>query len=168
MHAVLPEAVLVIAGLGSDWKAVADTVECAGLSNRVRFLGRVQSGAIPQAISESTVLCLPAKGEPLRMVLLESVSAASEGGARSTTAPDNGSRILAATPACLAHALVQILRTPVLTNADGQGPDRLRQSYSWRILLDWLESLYLEAIARVPGRARRDDRKAAPLRPRLR
>jgi glycosyltransferase involved in cell wall biosynthesis len=155
VHAAFPQAVLNIAGSGPEWHAVIAAVETAGLSDAVRFLGTVPREDVPRVMAESTVFCLPSHGEPFGMVLLEAMASAKPivatdlGGPSHIVSPLGGRKVPPGSPAALADALVEILRSPSLADSMGLHNRRLAEErYSWDNLILQLESVYYDVLSR--------------------
>jgi glycosyltransferase involved in cell wall biosynthesis len=155
VHAILPEAVLVVAGFGREWPRVTAAVAAAGLGERVRFLGAIGREAVPRVIAESTVVCVPSYGEPFGMALLEAMASAKPvvatdvGGAAHLLNPCGGRKVPPHAPGALADALLEILRSPSLAARMGRHNRKLAEErYSWDSVIDRLESVYADVLER--------------------
>jgi glycosyltransferase involved in cell wall biosynthesis len=115
--AAVPDALLAIAGGGSELGALRSRAERLGLAERVRFLGHVDDTVrLYRAID---VLCLPSRAEGLPLVLLEAQStgvrvvAMRVGGVPAGVDPDTGVLVDPEQPDALAQALRHALRQDV-------------------------------------------------------
>jgi glycosyltransferase involved in cell wall biosynthesis len=106
-------------------------------------------------MAESTVFCLPSHGEPFGMVLLEAMASAKPivatdlGGPSHIVSPLGGRKVPPGSPAALADALVEILRSPSLADSMGLHNRRLAEErYSWDNLILQLESVYYDVLSR--------------------
>jgi glycosyltransferase involved in cell wall biosynthesis len=107
--AAVPDAMLVIAGGGSERKALQSQAASLGIAERVRFLGHVDDTVrLYRAID---VLCLPSRAEGLPLALLEAqasgarVVAMRVGGVAAGVDPDTGILVEPGKPGALGHAL---------------------------------------------------------------
>jgi glycosyltransferase involved in cell wall biosynthesis len=153
VNAALPEARLIVAGFGSEWHAAVKAADDAGIAHRVRFLGSIPREAVPDVIAESTVVCVPSYGEPFGMALLEAMASAKPvvatdlGGAAHIVTPKGGRKVPPASPAALADALIEIMRSPNLAASMGRHNRALAlERYSWESVIDQLESVYRDVL----------------------
>lgn len=70
----LPEAVLVLAGSGPDLATLRAVAEAQGVEERVRFLGAVPHGDLPQVLSAADVFVLPSASEGLANAWVEALA----------------------------------------------------------------------------------------------
>ncbi len=105
----VPDAVLAIAGGGSQREALYSQAASLGIADRVRFLGHVDDTVrLYRAID---VLCLPSRDEGLPLALLEAqasgarVVAMRVGGVAAGVDPDTGVLVEPGQPGALARAL---------------------------------------------------------------
>lgn len=70
----LPGAVLVIAGSGSDLVALKAAAQAQGVADRVRFMGAVPHGDLPQMLSAADVFVLPSASEGLANAWVEALA----------------------------------------------------------------------------------------------
>lgn len=70
----LPGAVLVIAGSGADLAALRALAEAQGVAERVRFLGAVPHGDLPEVLSAADVFVLPSASEGLANAWVEALA----------------------------------------------------------------------------------------------
>jgi glycosyltransferase involved in cell wall biosynthesis len=155
IRAVLPEAVLMIAGFGGEWRSLVKAVEDADLGQCVHLLGAIPRDELPKVIQESSVLCLPSYGEHFGMVLLEAVASPRpfvptdlDDGSHVAKA-GAGKRVPALSPGTIADALLEILRPPTLADSLGRDSSRLPvESHSCERAILQLEATYYEVVAR--------------------
>lgn len=114
------DALLAVAGQGSQRAALEAQAAELGLGDRLRFLGLVEDMAgFYQALD---LLCLPSRNEGLPLAILEAqacgvpVVAARVGGVPAALCPESGRLVPAEDPAALAAALEAALATPATTS----------------------------------------------------
>lgn len=126
----LPDALLVLAGGGSDEAALKARAERLGVTSRVRFLGAVPHGELPVVLNAADVFVLPSASEGLANAWVEALAC----GTPVVTTPIAGARELLTDPAYgrfaardgaeIAAAVRDLLAEPpqreaVLRGADG-------------------------------------------------
>ena len=143
----IPSAELLIAGgpdraaLGEDPEArrLLEVARQAGVSRRVKLLGRVPHEQVPALIrSADVVVCTPWY-EPFGIVPLEAMAcgvpvvATAVGGLLDSVEPGcNGLHVPPHSPDHIAHAVRELLTDPVRRYAYGiAGADRARVRFSW-------------------------------------
>lgn len=70
----LPGAVLVIAGSGADLATLRAVAEAQGVAERIRFLGAVPHGDLPEVLSAADVFVLPSASEGLANAWVEALA----------------------------------------------------------------------------------------------
>ncbi|WP_259403685.1 glycosyltransferase [Microbispora sp. H10949] len=111
----------------------------AGVSDRVRFLGRVERDRLPALMRSATAVVSVPWYEPFGMVALEAMAcgvpvvASAVGGQRETVVNNvTGVLVPPRRPAVLARALRRLIDDPVRRTAYGiAGADRARARYNW-------------------------------------
>lgn len=93
--AVLPEAILLLAGKGEDENALKSLAERLGVAGRVRFLGAVPHGELPVVLNAADVFVLPTASEGLANAWVEALAC----GTPVVTTPIPGARELITDPA---------------------------------------------------------------------
>jgi glycosyltransferase involved in cell wall biosynthesis len=162
-------ATLLLVGDGSTRPRVAEQVAAAGLSGRVRFLGRVPHGQVPilLALSDVAVAPYPAMsqftfwGSPMK--LFEYMSAgkaivASNCGEIGDILTDRHDALLVepGDDAELAATIIELLRRPDLGRRLGEQAQRSwEQNYSWGSYTRRLERVFDEAVAKARMRRTR-------------
>ncbi len=91
----IPDAVLLLAGAGPDEQALRDQAKAFGLTERVRFLGAVPHGELPQVLGAADVFVLPTASEGLANAWVEALAC----GTPVVTTPIPGARELLTDPA---------------------------------------------------------------------
>jgi glycosyltransferase involved in cell wall biosynthesis len=141
---------LALAGSGSLSDILAELIIQRGLEHHVRVLGRVPPERVFEEMEASSLVCVPAHGEPFGMVLLEAmragraVVATNEGGPRSIVVDGKGGRLVPAkSPAELAVALATLLSNrTALENAGSFNRERFEQRYALDSVAERLEMTY--------------------------
>ena len=72
--ALLPDAILLLAGTGADEAALKSVAERLGVADRVRFLGAVPHGELPIVLNAADVLVLPTASEGLANAWVEALA----------------------------------------------------------------------------------------------
>ena len=93
--AVLPEAILLLAGKGEDENALKSLAERLGVAGRVRFLGAVPHGELPVVLNAADVFVLPTASEGLANAWVEALAC----GTPVVTTPIPGAQELVTDPA---------------------------------------------------------------------
>jgi teichuronic acid biosynthesis glycosyltransferase TuaC len=116
--AQLADAVLVVAGAGSDEAELRALAAALGLSDRVRFLGAVPHGDLPVVLSAADVFVLPSASEGLANAWVEALACGTPvvttpipGALELLTDPAWG-RTVARDGAAIAAAVKEILAAP--------------------------------------------------------
>ncbi len=86
----LPRAILLLAGAGHDEAALRAAAEAHGVADRVRFLGPVPHGELPEVLSAADVFVLPTASEGLANSWVEALAC----GTPVVTTPIPGAREL--------------------------------------------------------------------------
>jgi glycosyltransferase involved in cell wall biosynthesis len=153
----------VIVGDG-DLRASYETSAAAlGLTERVRFAGRVSDDDLPRyyRLADVTVLPSVTMGEAFGLVLVESLAcarpviASNLPGVRTVVSHDRDGLLVEPTdPASLARALNTILHDRERSRAMGaQGRAKVEALYDWTQIGARLEALYREVLAEAQQRA---------------
>jgi glycogen(starch) synthase len=71
----LPEAGLAVAGSGRWAPMLRDAAASAGVTDRVRFLGRLEHEALPAHYAAADLVVVPSRYEPFGLVALEAMAA---------------------------------------------------------------------------------------------
>jgi glycosyltransferase involved in cell wall biosynthesis len=146
----LPAFEITLVGSGSLSDVLAELVALRGLEKHVRALGRVPPERVFEEMDASSVVCVPAHGEPFGMVLLEAVRAGravvatNEGGPRSIVVDGKGGRLVPAnSPADLAVALAALLSDRTASEDAGRfNRERFEQRYALDSVVERLEMTY--------------------------
>lgn len=72
--ALLPDAILLLAGKGADEAALKSMAERLGVAERVRFLGAVPHGELPIVLNAADVFVLPTASEGLANAWVEALA----------------------------------------------------------------------------------------------
>lgn len=116
--ALLPDAILLLAGEGPDRSALMSRAERLGVADRVRFLGAVPHDRLPIVLNAADVFVLPTASEGLANAWVEALAC----GTPVVTTPIPGARELLTDPAwgtmvprdgqAIAGAIAEILANP--------------------------------------------------------
>jgi glycosyltransferase involved in cell wall biosynthesis len=112
----VPDAILAIAGRGSEEAALREKAAALGVADRVRFLGLVQN--MPGFYAACDIACLPSRNEGLPLAALEAQAcgvrlvATAVGGVASAADPASARLVPAEDAAALAAALTDALGAP--------------------------------------------------------
>jgi glycosyltransferase involved in cell wall biosynthesis len=150
----LPSATLVVAGDGPDRAKVEARAAADDLCGAVRILGPVSHDRVRDLIRESLVVCIPARGEPFGMAILEAMAsgraviAGDQGGPRFLVADPQGGRLVRPDDrAALAGALIELLGDPVAAAELGRfNRQRVLSQFSLASVCQRLEDAYERAI----------------------
>ena len=155
LSGALPAARLTVAGDGPLAAEVRHRVDRLPDPDRVTLLGAVRRSDAPSLMRSCSVYCLPSFGEPFGMTALEAMASAkpviaTDAGGLRYLVPDRGGRKVPPGDApALAAALAEIVRDPGLARAMGEHNRRIvEEQYAWTRVVDRLEEIYREAIAR--------------------
>lgn len=151
VHRALPEALLIIAGKGTDEEKVRRMLESHPARDAIRMIGNVPREKVPGVFRSATVYCLPSFGEPFGMTALEAMSCGratvtTNTGGLAWLAPDEGTlRIRPGDVKGLAAALLQILSSRQLAEQMGRANrEHVLRNYAWNVILSRLEAVYAE------------------------
>ena len=81
----IPNACLTLAGEGPERAWITRRTIELGIEDHVRLLGPVDHAEMPSVMKTCSALCLPARGEPFGMVVLEAMACG-----KAVIAPDDG------------------------------------------------------------------------------
>lgn len=148
VHDRLPEATLVLAGEGSLAAWVA-----AERRPGLELLGPVGHSEVPALYRDASLLCLPSRGEPFGMAILEAMAAgravvAGDGPGPRLLVDERGGRIVEpGDVTALSRALLELLLDPELLSRMGRfNRARVESEYSLAGSVSRLEHIY-EQIA---------------------
>lgn len=147
-----PEALLVVAGDGSEREALRDLAPSA--RERVVMLGAVPHGDLPPYHAASEVFCAPAVGrESFGIVLVEAMAAglpvvASDIPGYREVVRDgvDGLLVPPRDPAALADAVSRLLADPGLAATYAEAGRARAPRYSWDAVAAEIEEVYAEAV----------------------
>ena len=157
-EASLPDGTqLDIGGDGPERRALEASALELGIADRVRFLGRLESGAVARAMASSSVLVVPSRVEAFGIVVLEGwragvpVIATRRGGPSEFVSHGrDGLLVDPEAPDELARALEAILGAPALAARIGSSGAERVTAFTWSATVDAYEDLYRERVA-PPG-----------------
>jgi glycosyltransferase involved in cell wall biosynthesis len=157
VQAALPEARLVIAGDGPE--ALAVRKQAAEYGGSVEVLGRVPNGSVPELLARSSLICVPAAGEPFGMALLEAMAAgrpvvaAESAGADALVQIGRGGDVVPpGDVGRLSRSLVGLLADRDLLERMGAFNRRLvEETFDWGVVVDRLEDVYERVQRNRPG-----------------
>lgn len=116
--ALLPDAMLLLAGEGPDRAVLTAQIAALGLGERVRLLGTQPHGALPALLAAADALVLPTASEGLANVWIEALACGTPvvttpvGGAAEAIDRPAAGRLVPRDPAAIAAALRAILAAP--------------------------------------------------------
>jgi glycosyltransferase involved in cell wall biosynthesis len=131
--AELPGATLLIAGEGPERPALEALIAARGLQSRVRLLGSVAPGAMPDLLAAADLMLLPSEREGLANVWIESLASgtpiliADVGGAREVLDRPEAGRLVARDSGAIAAAAREMLASP----PDPAAVRRSAERFSW-------------------------------------
>lgn len=151
---------LVLAGDGPEREWVKGRGRDPGLDGSLELVGAVPHRRVSELLNEASLLCLPSRGEPFGMVILEAMASGRPVVAVNGPGPryllDDGRGGYLVPPAdvpALAEALARVLGDPVRLKDMGRHNRRkIEGELSWRRILDVLEDVYAEAVGRTHDR----------------
>ena len=154
-----PEVSVVVVGDGPEGGSLRALADDLGVSDRVRFLGEVADRDLPGLYQHATALVLPAvnRAEAFGLVQLEAMAAGTPViSTRLGTGVDavnedgvTGCTVPVADADALADAVERLVADPSLAAALGaEGRARARRQYSTDTMVDRIEALYEDVLAR--------------------
>jgi glycosyltransferase involved in cell wall biosynthesis len=154
----LPDARLLVAGLGAELDQVRRRVRGSSSLDRVELLGHVERDRAMATMQNCDVYCLPSYGDPCPLAAVEAMACArpvvatDAGGLRYLVPDEGGFKVPPGDASALADALRQVLTDPGLARAMGAHNRRVvEERYAWSRVVDGLEDLYGEAIREPRG-----------------
>lgn len=157
VHALRPDARLVIGGDGPTLPDVRRRVAELRLDAAVELVGNVARDDVPALMQSCAVYCLPSFGEPYGMTAIEAMAAGlplvvTSTGGLAEVADDRGACFVEPrNVAALTRALVSVLESPERALAMGDANlQRVRERFAWNVVVDSLEAVY-ESICSVRG-----------------
>ncbi len=151
VRARVPNAQLIIIGVGPYESTLRDRVRTLHLENAVHFLGHVpQHRAVLARLRASTLLCLPSVIEGFGMVTVEAMAAgvpfvnADIPVTREITAGHGGLFFPAGDARRLADQLCRVLTDPALRSKLGEDGRAWAARYDWPVIARQTEQCYRE------------------------
>jgi len=144
----------VLAGDGPNLESVRREAERLGLTDRVRFLGRIGGEAKMRFFSDISALCLPSYAENYPIALLEAMSygrtvlASSVGGVPDLVTPQhNGWLFAPGDVQGLSSALAEAARSAILVaNFGAQSRATVDSGHVWSVVGPLVEQVYAGAV----------------------
>ena len=159
VHALEPEARLIIAGDGPARHEVEAQIAKLGLTDAVEIAGNVKREEVAGIMHTSAVYCLPSLGEPYGMSAVEAMAAGlplvvTNTGGLSELVDDAGAiRVPHRDAPALARAILTLFQSPQRAMAMGDhNLRRARTEFAWNIVVDSLESAYHAVCEAAPAR----------------
>ncbi len=144
-----PGVLLVIAGGGGEIAELQEMVKREGLSNNVRFEGKILNSQVPEYLAASDVFVLPSLSEGFPVSVLEAMAAglpivATRIGALTDIIQDgvNGLLVEPNSPADLSLKINSLLDDPGLESRTKENNLAEVQNYSWERVARSLEYIY--------------------------
>lgn len=156
----VPGAELVIAGGGAEddeAHRLRDLAAAYGLAGRVRVIGSVPRGRVPELMRSADVLVSVPWYEPFGIVPLEAMACgvpviASGVGGHLDTVAGCGVLVPPRRPQALARALREVLAHPARRRSMGHsGAVRARQGYGWPHVAELTEAVYRSVLRERSG-----------------
>ena len=157
----------VIVGQGPEEGRLRAMASRLGLTERVRFISRLEQAELNGLMASARVLVLPSSREGFGMVVIEAMALGTP--VVVTTSPQSAAPDLVShgtdglvaerTPEAVARAVETILTSPALRARMGEAARKKAALYDWNAITDRMEGVYVEAI-RTHGRPRRSRREA--------
>ena len=163
----VPNARLIVAGSGPEESAARCLVTKLGLSESVRFVGRVRREDVPRLYCGCKAFCAPSLGgETLGIVLLEAMASGAPTVASDIPGYDETVRherdallVPPGNPMALADALVRVLQdTELRCRIVESGLERVRE-YEWTNIACRTASYYEEVLSRAAVTTRQSTRR---------
>jgi D-inositol-3-phosphate glycosyltransferase len=147
-------AILMVAGEGPELDRVRSRIREPDLAGGVDLVGPVSHDQVPGLLHDVPIVCVPARGEPYGMALLEAMAcqravvAADLGGPRFLVDdPRGGRRVPIDDPGALAKALIELLTSPEDTARMGAfNRQRVEHEFATDVVLERLERGYRRLI----------------------
>lgn len=145
--ASLPDGTLLIAGEGPERGALTAQIASLGLGDRVRLLGSVPHGDLPQLLAAADVMALASSSEGLANAWVEALACGTPivitdagGAGEVVTAPAYG-RIVDRTAAAFATGIAALLADPPAPDAVRRGAERFTWEANTAALYEHLTGL---------------------------
>lgn len=149
----IPEAVMVVAGDGTDRKRLMDLAESLGLKERVRFLGRVMPPDLMEIYRMATVFVTASTTETQGIVLIEAAATglplvAVDAGAVRELCQNrkNGALCRPKDTLQMARAIMRIIKDRELRQSYSEGSLEIAKKHDLNRTLQRFEEIYEEAI----------------------
>lgn len=140
---------LLVAGGGDEEAALKALVESEGVSDRIRFLGRVPHDELPQVYRQADIFCLPSLNEGMSNTVLEAIAsglpivATVTGGTDElVTDGENGYFVEMESPEDLAEKLGELVADPALRTRMGVASRTRAEQMSWHAVAERYAKLY--------------------------
>lgn len=153
VRGVLPDAKLIMAGEGPEREWIELTSSDPVLRGGIELLGRVPHDDVPAFLGRSSVVCLPAHGEPFGLAVIEAMAAAravvavDRAGPRHLVGTEGGRLVPPGDVDALATSLVTLLSDRAELERIGRHNRRRAESeLSWDVVIDRIETTLCEAI----------------------
>ncbi len=151
----LPDLCLTAVGGGDGIPMYEELAAKLGITDLVRFRGRLEGDALAQAYREAAVFALPSLAEPFGMVITEAMASglpvvAVKGGGVPTVVDDNHDGLLVPplNPKALAEALRKILADPERGDALGRaGRKKVCEQLDWSHQIASINRILTDAAA---------------------
>jgi glycogen(starch) synthase len=144
-----PAVGLLIGGDGASRAGLEDRAQALGISDRVRFAGRLSRGQVLWATQHASLFVLPSRVEPFGIVVLEAMRAglpvivSSAGGAPDIVREGIEGYVVDPTDTtALADRMGQVLADPALAGRLGAAGAQRVHSYDWRAITEQYAALY--------------------------
>jgi glycosyltransferase involved in cell wall biosynthesis len=149
VHALRPDATLVIGGDGQPLTEVRRRIVELGLGDAVDVLGNVLRADVAGLMHGSAVYCLPSFGEPYGMSAIEAMAAGlplvvtDRGGLAEVADAQGALYVQPGDVEALSDALLTVLASPERARAMGDhNMRRARDVFAWSTVVDSLEAAY--------------------------
>jgi L-malate glycosyltransferase len=150
-----PAARLTVVGAGPAAEELERRASTGSARSSVRLLGSLDRAATIEVVRDCDVFCLPSHSEPFGLGALEAMACAKAvvatraGGLEHLVDEAGGCKVAPGDVPALAAALETLLAEPELRRRMGEHNRRRVQSrYTWSRVVDQLERIYAETLAR--------------------
>jgi glycosyltransferase involved in cell wall biosynthesis len=151
---LVSEARLTIAGSGTEQENLEALAARLGVGERVRFLGAVPHGDLPEVYRAASVFVLPSMNEGVSNTVLEAMASGlpvlltDTGGTSELLASGENGFLIDATPESIARALQHYLREPQLEERQAAASRKRAESMSWAAAAQAYVELFDQHFAR--------------------
>ncbi len=148
-----PQIQLVLIGQGSERSNLEKYTQELSITERVRFIGEVNNQEVPKYLKAADCFCLPSLKEGFGIVILEAMAvgvpviASQVGGIPDIVQNEkNGLLVPAKASYAISKAILELQKTPTLTQTLTQNALQTLKNYNWDTITEQLYQLYQETL----------------------